>query len=457
MLGESQRRVGPWELHRELGRGGNATVWIATRGASERRVALKVLNTSKATREPYLRFIREIQFLQSIDDQQGLLPVLDAYLPEKPSGRDRAWLAMPIANPISETLEGSPLDRVVQAMSEIATTLSRLKGEFGVSHRDIKPANLYELRGRWLIGDFGLIAVPDVEELTRSGRPLGPVHYTPYEMILDPANADPFPADVYSLGKTLWVLATQQRFPPEGHQPAGTRGFSIADFRPHPHAESLDELVDSATRLHVEGRPTMEQVASDLRAWLQLAQEPVTLDVSGVRARLRSKRKRELVEEDLEEERKDQAYAAVRRLQELTGPLNQALRDVHPRAELDAMDDRFTQNILRTPRHTSAPDVLFRWQRCSRVGSGPAHWRYTLRMGRSIELIADGTLILRAFVDVGERHLGGRDFHWQSGDWSAPVGSVQADRMLQEGVTELAEQLPAALDVFVDNLPGESA
>jgi serine/threonine protein kinase len=457
MSGDAHRRVGSWTLQKEIGRGGNATVWLATRVASEDPVALKVLHTSKATREPYQRFIREIRFLQSLNDPRGVLPVIDAHLPRKPNSRNRAWLAMPIANLITEALARSPLERVVEAINEIATTLGRLKAEFGIAHRDIKPGNLYELEGEWLVGDFGLIAVPDVEELTRSGRPLGPAHYTPYEMILDPANADPFPADVYSLGKTLWVLATGQRFPPEGHQPSGTRGFSIADFRPHPHADSLDRLVDTATRLHAHQRPTMDQLDRDLRAWRQLAQEPVGLDVSHVRARLRSKMERELLEEDLEEQRKNHAYAAVRRLQDLTAPLNQALRDVHPRAEIDAMDDRFTQNILRTPRHMGAPEVIFRWQRCSRIGSGPEHWRYTLRMGRSLELITDGRLILRAFVDVGEPNIGGRDFHWQSADRSAPAGSVEADRMLQEGVAELAEQLSEGLGAFVDHLPEESA
>jgi hypothetical protein len=46
----------------------------------------------------------------------------------------------------------------------------------GVAHRDFKPSNLYEFDGKWLMGDFGLVAVPNVEELTRTGKPLGPAH-----------------------------------------------------------------------------------------------------------------------------------------------------------------------------------------------------------------------------------------------------------------------------------------
>lgn len=41
-------------------------------------------------------------------------------------------------------------------------------------HRDIKPGNLYDLDGAWLIGDFGLIAVPQATGLTVDGRQVGP-------------------------------------------------------------------------------------------------------------------------------------------------------------------------------------------------------------------------------------------------------------------------------------------
>ncbi len=117
---------------------------------------------------------------------------------------------------MSNALAGQPLEEVVRAMAAVARTLSALKGSHGLAHRDVKPGNLYWLDGRWLVGDFGLVAVPDVEELTKSDRPMGPVHFTAYEMIVNPAHADPFPADVFSLAKTLWVLAVDQRFPPAG-------------------------------------------------------------------------------------------------------------------------------------------------------------------------------------------------------------------------------------------------
>lgn len=231
---------------------------------------------------------------------------------------------MPVATPIANALAAAPLQTIVAALAEIADTLARL-AERGVGHRDIKPGNLYEFNGRWLIGDFGLVAAPDLEELTRSGKPFGPAHYTAYEMILDPVNADPLPADVYSFAKTLFVLATGLRYPPEGHQPASTRRFSIADMRPQPHAAVLDRLVDRATRLHADQRPTMREIAADLAAWRELGRTP-TIDVSALAAQLRAKMEREIAAEDLLEQRRELALAAVRRLQELCRPLNDALR-----------------------------------------------------------------------------------------------------------------------------------
>jgi serine/threonine protein kinase len=293
-------KVGPWTLHEKLGKGGNADVWRASRGEEE--VALKVIHSTKVRAEPYRRFVREVGFLRSIPEEPGILPLVDAHLPERPSSDDRAWLAMPVATPIAEALQDARLEEVVGALAEIASTLARLRDVHGVAHRDLKPGNLYSWDGKWLVGDFGLIALPNVEQLTRNSRRFGPAHYTAYEVILDPAGADPLPADVYSLGKTLWVLATGVPFPPEGHQPAGTRNYSITDQRPHANAEALDRLVDRATRLHPEERPTMRELAEDLVAWQGLGQAAAAIDVSELGALLRRRLEDQIAAEDLLEQ-----------------------------------------------------------------------------------------------------------------------------------------------------------
>jgi hypothetical protein len=452
-----RQTVGPWVLHELLGRGGNASVWRATRPGDTAAVALKVINATKVEREPYQRFVREIDFLRGHQDVPGLLPLLESHLPDQPGKADQPWLAMPIATPIARALEGTPLANVVAAVAAVADTLARLQLDFGIAHRDIKPGNLYELDGAWLIGDFGLIAVPEAKGLTVDGRQVGPAHYTAYEMILNPATADPHPADVYSLGKTLWVLATGQAFPPEGHQPAGTRGFGIGDFRPHSRADSLNQEVDLMTRLHPHERPSKNQVARDLTLWQELAAEPVVFDVSAARARLQEKLRSAITEQDTHEQYKELAHAAVRRLQQLTAPLNEGLKSLYPYTQVDSMSDQMTQNLLHTHGHADlGRDIIFRWQRCTLVAPFSHPGGVTLRMSRSMELFSDGDFLLRLWVHVGPERTMGSFFDWQSPDRSAPVGSVEMEKMLQDAVAELSQGLRQGVDVFVEQLPPEA-
>jgi serine/threonine protein kinase len=381
----------------------------------------------------------------------GLLPLLGSHLPDHPSKADRPWLSMPIATPIAKSLAGRPLTDVVAAVAAVADTLACLQADFDIAHRDIKPGNLYELDGDWLIGDFGLIALPDAETLTQDGRQVGPAHYTAYEMILSPTTAEPHPADVYSLGKTLWVLATGQAWPPEGHQPVGTRGFEIGDFRPHPRAATLDQEVDLMTRLHPEERPSKAQVARDLAAWQSLEAAPAVFDVSVARSRLRGKLQFEIAGQDIVEQDKDLAHAAVRRLQELTAPLNAALKDLYPRTQVDSMNDKETQNIVRG--HHPGQQVLFRWQRCTLVAPFDRSSSTTLRLSRSLELLDNRRIVLNLLVLVSPKATMGNYFTWESGDRSAAVGSIEAEQMLEGAISELSGALKQGVDVFVERLP----
>ncbi len=450
MTSVRQGSVGPWTLGDMLGRGGNASVWSATRTGSSTTVALKVIDTNKVEKEPYQRFVREIGFLRQHQDVPGLLHVIDTYLPDTPSRGDQPWLAMPIATPISKALRDRPLADVVGAAATLADTLWRLQRDFDIAHRDIKPGNLYELDGNWLIGDFGLVSVPEAAGLTRPGHQVGPAHYTAYEMYTDASTANPHSADVYSLGKTLWVLATDLRFPPEGHQPAGVRGFEVGDFRPHPHAASLDQEIDLMTRVHPEDRPSKAQVARDLSAWSQLPVQAAAVDVASMRVRVQAKLGQVLAEQDTRAQRKDLALAAIRRLQELTRPLNAALQSLGVRVDVDSASDKATTNLLKS--FGRAP-VVFRWHRCTIVAPLERPLSMTMRMGRSIELMDDGSLVLHLMVDVGPEGVMSSNFHWQAPAATAPVGTIQADQMLADGVAALAEAVSQGIAVLVDALP----
>lgn len=446
------RVLGRWQLHERLGHpGGNADVYRATTANEE--VALKVIRAKKADAEPYQRFVREIETLRSLKDLTGILPVVDSYLPERPSKTDQPWLAMPIATTLDVALRDEALEVIVEAVGTVAATLARLHGD-GIAHRDVKPANLYRLHDQWLIGDFGLVKTPEPSDLTLPDGKLGPAHFTAYEVIANPRTADPMPADVNALAKTLYVLARNERFPPGGHQPAGTRRFEIADVRPHPNARLLDALIDRATLIHFENRPTMAQVAHDLRGWLALTQQENVIDISDSRAKFRAKVEAALAEEDVAEQRKELAYLAVRRLAELVEPLNRALVDLHPRASIEVTVDQAMGNLTKTRAVFGSPEIVFRQQRQSHIALDQGYQDFSLRFARGLELTTEGDLILHMAMLVGPtRTMGGIRFQWVPDQWSAPVGTVEAENMLRSATYEAGTQLRDAITAFVDAAP----
>lgn len=207
------------------------------------------------------------------------------------------------------------------------------------------------------------------------------------------------------------------------------------------------------TRLHPEDRPTKEQVATDLAAWKELSTAPVTLHVSAARSRLRNKLSTTIAEQDTQAQQKDHAHAAVRRLQQLTAPLNAALKDLSARTEIDSATDKMTTNILKSHGRYGGPQVVFRWHRCTIVSPLDRPVSTTLRMSRSVELLHDGELLLHLMIHVGPEGVMGNDFNWHPKASSAPVGTIQAEQMLSDGVRDLTAALQEVIDVFVDRLP----
>jgi serine/threonine protein kinase len=427
-------------------------VWKACRdGDDVHAFALKVINTSNATREPYLRFVHEIETLRHVGPVKGVLPLVDSCLPSTPSKSNRPWLAMPIANEMEQALAGRSLDDIVLAVATVADTLEVLRRDHGIAHRDLKPGNLYELNGEWLVGDFGLVHEPDGPDLTASDRPVGSRHYAPYEMSADAANADPYSVDVYSLGKTLWVLATGQRYPPEGHQiPEQSRKFTIADFQTHPRTSALDALVERMTRINPVQRPTMAEIARDLHAWLAAPTDQLPETPSTLMERLKMGLDKELSERDIREIQLESARAAVRYAQEQFRPLNARLLDLRRDAEIDREDDEMARNILKADVPMRAS--IFRWVRASRLYSKPSGYiPYVVRIARNIELMDDAVLHFAWFVHAGLDGVSGSDLIKQ-GEGSCNVESLEVHAMIDREMVALAECVNEGLEVFAQYL-----
>lgn len=116
---KKHERVGRWILEKQLGRGGNGEVWLATDNAG-RAAAVKLL--MKLRPIPYARFQDEVTALKLIAGIEGILPILEADLPST-LGSARPWYAMPIATPLLAAVESMSASDRVEKIAEAAETL----------------------------------------------------------------------------------------------------------------------------------------------------------------------------------------------------------------------------------------------------------------------------------------------------------------------------------------------
>ena len=444
--------VGRWKLVDHLSDGGNAEVWRARDGVAD--VALKILKTRKKDSERYRRFRQEIQVLRNIGSHPSIMPLLDADLPEAPSKSRPAWLAMPIAVLLAKSLSQSRLREVVVAVAGIANALADLHDTHNVHHRDIKPSNLYLYEGRPTISDFGLVDLPESDDLTVIGHPLGPKFFLAYEMIDDPKNADPGPADVFSLAKTLWVLCADQRWPPQGEQQASNTAYSIGSFRPHPLARHLDELIERCTRHEPTMRPSMRQFALDLRAWLSLDKStPLeAVDLSATWSRLRETAEPRLRQVDEEVAQVQCFQSAVRRLQELLEPLHAEIRQEYSASEFNQRP-----KIVESLFHESLRHEITNEDIRATILSGSGWNPVELIIGVAIRTRTSGELEFGGISYLGKtKTMGGQLSMWESKRKKVMCGSIAVEEVLTALATEIRSLFPSWLEQYDNALASEN-
>jgi serine/threonine protein kinase len=243
------RKVGHYSLIDEIGRGGQATVYLAEDSRLRRRVALKVLNEAASTAEETLgRFRREAELASKLD-HPGICPVYDAgvedgvpyiamRLVEGETLARRIAKAAARAAPASASVDlesGVTLDAGEAVTSTSTAARPRLSRdeiaeaaaivekvaralhaahEAGVIHRDIKPANvMITPDGDPVLLDLGLARdeSADQETLTRTGDVFGtPAYMSPEQLTGQRIRADRR-TDVYALGATLFEAVTLRR------------------------------------------------------------------------------------------------------------------------------------------------------------------------------------------------------------------------------------------------------
>ena len=196
---------GRYELHRRLGRGGMAEVFLARDLQLDRPVAVKVLFPGFANDPAFVaRFRREAQAAANLN-HPNIVSVFDW-------GQEHGtyFIVMEYVDgrTLAEILRADgplPPERAVDVATDIAAALGHAHAA-GVLHRDIKPGNiLVAPSGRVKVADWGIGRAMDAaaeENLTQTGAVMGTATYFSPEqaqgLSLDPRS------DLYSLGVVLY-------------------------------------------------------------------------------------------------------------------------------------------------------------------------------------------------------------------------------------------------------------
>lgn len=293
-------RIGAYRIERELGRGGQAVVYLARDERLQRDVALKVLPRLGASPVQQMRLQREALVAARLEDP-GICAVYEI-------GRDSGFAFLAMRHVAGETL-AARLDRARAAVKAGAATEDalgwrRIVGWFaaladslhraheaGVVHRDLKPGNIMlDADDRPVLLDFGLALGDDDPQLTRTDEVFGTPAYAAPERLRGGSVANDRRVDIWSLGVCLFEALAHER-PFQGASTAAICRAVIADEPPDVRGLRAGLPADLAAVVAVtlEKDParryqTAAALAHDLRA--ALAGEPVQARRPGVVRRL---------------------------------------------------------------------------------------------------------------------------------------------------------------------------
>ena len=280
-------QLGDFRLVREIGRGGMGVVYEGVQVSLGRRVALKVLPASIAIQETQIaRFKNEAQAAAQID-HPNIVPVFAI-------GQERGihYFAMQLigGQSLGQLLEELRQDakrgdhtakslghvqNVARVGAQVAAALHAAH-EIGVVHRDVKPSNLLlDEKGKAWITDFGVARCRTAGGLTETGQAVGTMAYmSPEQAGGNPALVDQR-TDIFSLGVTLYELATLRHPGEAAHDAATTFAIEQSHWRrprlwnPAIPAD-FENIVQKAIAEEREDRySTARELAEDLERFLR--------------------------------------------------------------------------------------------------------------------------------------------------------------------------------------------
>lgn len=262
------KTLGQYEIERQLGQGGMATVYLAQQKSIGRTVAIKIMPQHFLHDPSFLqRFEREVKVIASLQHPR-VLPVYDYGQIEN---RPYIVMAYMSGSTLADQIQEGPLplEHIIRLTDQIAEGLDHAHRK-GIIHRDFKPSNvLLDENGNAYLADFGIAKITEsTAQLTGSGI-VGTPSYMAPEMA---ERGDISPSiDIYALGVTLFQMLTG-KYPFQGDTPIRVMMAHASD--PIPDVRELrpdlptaiTEVVKKAMAKRPENRyATAGDLANDLR------------------------------------------------------------------------------------------------------------------------------------------------------------------------------------------------
>lgn len=259
--------IGPYQVLRELGRGGMASVYeVSLQDRPQERRALKLLhaNSSDEARQRYRREVRLSLPLRH--------PNLVAFYDFGEHG-GRAYLVMELVD--GTTLDNAwvqePLRVRLGWLAQVADGVQALH-DAGILHRDLKPANVMVTGQKALVMDFGIAKELEGVELSAAGQVAGtPGYMAPEQISSDPLDQR---TDLYALGTMIYVAACG-RLPYSGETTADLLSRQVTEepealafHRPDLPADFCGWVMSLLSRDPALRPARATDIAATLRFWM---------------------------------------------------------------------------------------------------------------------------------------------------------------------------------------------
>ena len=268
------KKIGKYDVVREIGHGATATVYLGNDPFIQREVAIKVafpeILKHKERGKLYTHlFLNEASLVGKLLHPH-IVQIFDAVVAE-----DLCYIVMEYVE--GGTLEDYcaadkllPVERVVEIIFKCTRALN-FANRIGITHRDIKPANILFAgsnpnSGEIKISDFGaaIIDAPDRTQVSGIGSPAYMSPEQVKELTLD------HQTDIYSLGVVMYQLLTGQLpFQASSNYNIVYQIINTEPSKPSALRKKIPDVLDTivARAMHKDTRQryqTWEEFAHDL-------------------------------------------------------------------------------------------------------------------------------------------------------------------------------------------------